>query len=555
MVVSVLLEALAQLSPGIDGLQVSGANIQVARIFQNLLRSEEIEALEVFLPPTEYLKQDFMARIAEALLEPHHRGKGRLRFYSIFDLPGVWSDRARRILLCLSLELLPRDRYVRDRFAVGPTPISCQLHALGYGTLYEAMGQVAQMPSAPFDAVTCLSQSAMESLRVSLEAMAPGQPWKLKVVPNAVDADCFHPLSQAEKEAARKRLDLPEDATIVLFVGRVSPYSKAELVPLIRAFANVSKESDVLVIVGPENVEGYVNKLREEGQRLGLGDRLIVRGPVNHSETAQLYGAADVFAFPCDNVLDTFGSTVTEAMASGLPVLVSAWDGMKDQVEDGVQGFLVPTTLLPGLEAAEAMSPALPQMVAFLLAAQAVYVDYDGLCVGLERLLGDADLRQKMGEKGRETVLARNSWQAVNDGLLSLWRECLEEASSESEGSRQARRDHAAGSSQVIRFADYYAPYAGGPAEIWVSVSEFGRKVLAGSERLVFYDEVVAMLKPPLVNYLMNFGAGGVKQVQSFAKLAELASAKTGFPVEDANFHIAALLKAGVLKSVNAPSD
>src|SRR5690606_25457261 len=60
------------------------------------------------------------------------------------------------------------------------------------------------------------------------------------------------------------------------------------------------------------------------------------------------WAGADVFCSLSDNIQESFGITPIEAMAAGLPVVVSDWDGYKDTVQDGVEGFRVPTIMPAG---------------------------------------------------------------------------------------------------------------------------------------------------------------------------------------------------------------
>lgn len=550
-VVSVVLEALEQLSPGIEGLSLNGANIQVARILGNLLTSERLECLEIFLPPAEYLRRDVMTRLADRLLPAEFRGRGRLRFYSLFDLPAVWSDACPRVLLCLSPELVLRDRYLRDSFAVGPTAISCQVHALGRSSLYGTLGELVRLPRAPFDLMTCLSRSAKESVETALRQVAEhtaALPCNLAIVPNAVDGEIFHPLAPDERVGVRKELELPEESTIALYVGRLTPYDKADLVPLVRAFAAVSRESDRLVVAGPENLEGYGRRLLDEAERRGVEDRMILRPSIGHEATALLYGASDLFAFPCDNIQETFGNTVAEAMACGLPVIASDWDGIRDQVEHGVNGLLVPTYVLPGLESAQAVSPALPTPTNYLFGNQCIQIDWATFGQELRRLLHDPLLRKRLGEQARETVVRRNRWQAIESRLFDAWDSALEGAAQESEESRQTRRTGAERSALQVRFADYLRPFANPHMDaVSVTLSEFGRGVLNGQERLEFYDELLPVIRPEVIDCLMISWSDEADRVP-FEALVSRASQATGMGSDVARLHVLILLKAGALE-------
>ena len=75
---------------------------------------------------------------------------------------------------------------------------------------------------------------------------------------------------------------------------------------------------------------------------------LARRRPRPEATRRSVWHAADVFVSPSDNIQETFGLAVLEAMASGLPVVASDWDGYRDLVADGETGFLVPTAMVEG---------------------------------------------------------------------------------------------------------------------------------------------------------------------------------------------------------------
>ena len=81
-----------------------------------------------------------------------------------------------------------------------------------------------------------------------------------------------------------------------------------------------------------------------------------------------IWSAPDIFVSLVDNVQETFGLTPLEAMAAGLPVVASDWDGYRETVRHGVDGFLVPTTM-----------PAGPGGDAFTLAHEAGRLDQSDL--------------------------------------------------------------------------------------------------------------------------------------------------------------------------------
>jgi glycosyltransferase involved in cell wall biosynthesis len=117
-------------------------------------------------------------------------------------------------------------------------------------------------------------------------------------------------------------------------------------------------------------------------------------GFVPHDELEGLYKRAAVVA--CPSHREGFGVVCMEAMAHGRPVVASAVGGFLDLVVDGETGLLVP----PG--------------------------DVGALRAALERLLGDADLRRRMGEAARERIRARFAWDAVTKATIALYERALE---------------------------------------------------------------------------------------------------------------------------------
>jgi glycosyltransferase involved in cell wall biosynthesis len=113
-------------------------------------------------------------------------------------------------------------------------------------------------------------------------------------------------------------------------------------------------------------------------------------GFVPHDELERLYGRAAVVA--CPSRREGFGVVCAEAMAHGRPVVASAVGGLLDLVVDGETGLLVPLGDAAGLRAA------------------------------LERLLGDAELRRRLGEAARERIRRRFTWNAVLDATIELYR-------------------------------------------------------------------------------------------------------------------------------------
>lgn len=147
----------------------------------------------------------------------------------------------------------------------------------------------------------------------------------------------------------------------------------------------LAREKGVLELI--EAAEGLNLVVVGDGP---LRDRVPnVRGFVRREELARLYGRAAVVA--CPSLREGFGVVCLEAMAHGRPVVASAVGGLLDLVVDGETGLLVP----PG--------------------------DVAALRSALQRLLGDRELRSRLGEAGRRRAAERFSWDAVTRQTVELY--------------------------------------------------------------------------------------------------------------------------------------
>ena len=124
------------------------------------------------------------------------------------------------------------------------------------------------------------------------------------------------------------------------------------------------------------------------------------------------WAAADLFLSLVDNPQETFGLAPVEAMAAGLPVVVSDWDGYRYTVSEGVEGFRIPT--LSPSRATQGDVLALQHDHGLLTyqdyvgaVAQHVAVDTEAAAAAIALLAQDPSLRKRMGDAGRQTVRQR----------------------------------------------------------------------------------------------------------------------------------------------------
>lgn len=170
-----------------------------------------------------------------------------------------------------------------------------------------------------------------------------------------------------DREKLRNELGLSPDDRLVLSIGELIPRKNHEA--SIRAMQKVENHQAMLWIAGKGPLQGQLEELIHS---LGLNDRVSLLG--YRSDIPKLCRAADIFCFP--TYQEGLSVALMEVMASGLPCVVSDIRGNRDLIEDGKGGFLC------GCK------------------------DIEQIAQNLKRLLGNDDLRGRMGRYNQEAIKA-----------------------------------------------------------------------------------------------------------------------------------------------------
>ncbi|WP_157168488.1 glycosyltransferase [Streptomyces typhae] len=444
---------------------------------------------------------------------------------------------------------------LRGRRAARRYPITATPHVLSYPELaHEWALRLLLADTAPCDAVICTSESARRAARNLLDAVAAnlrthhgadlGYRGRFDVVPLGVDTEALRP---GGREAARTALGVPADACVLLWLGRFAFDDKADLLPLVTTFRRLvadEQEHELLLLLAGGGPPQWGRTLRDWAARLGVADRVRVVEPVRPADRHTFYAAADIFVSPVDNVQETFGITVIEAMACGLPQVVSDWDGYRDSVVHGDTGFLVPTYWSPTGDEALARqglhdSGDLPE---HLLLAQSTVVDPEALHDALRTLIQDADLRARMAAASRRRALARYSWARVIRAHEELWDELTAVADRLPEAGPR-RADHTTIDHKAV-FAHYPSRTLDGCTV--VTVTSYGAAALSGEFPLPAYVTAVGALRLALLRTALSVAAR--KGPLALGRLAELVGEHTEEPAARVTDHLFWLLKQAMLR-------
>jgi glycosyltransferase-like protein len=215
------------------------------------------------------------------------------------------------------------------------------------------------------DRVVCVSRAWAARLRAEFGVAAD-------VVGNGVDTARYRPpRDAAERRAARDAAGV-DGRLAVLTVGGIEP-RKGSLT-LLEAFAAaraaLPARRPVLLVAGGATLFDYrdeVQRFHARARELGLNGDLRVLGPVSDARLEALYRAADVFALP--SVKEGFGLVVLEALAAGLPTVLSDLDVFDEVLGDGESALRAPVGDAPAFAAALVRVASSPALAARLRAA------------------------------------------------------------------------------------------------------------------------------------------------------------------------------------------
>jgi glycosyltransferase involved in cell wall biosynthesis len=201
------------------------------------------------------------------------------------------------------------------------------------------------------------------------------------VVHNGVDVGRFHPVGR--NPDLRTAWGVPANARLVVSTGRLVGWKGLRLV--VSAMSGLAGDVHYLVVgAGPE-----AEALRAHASALGLSDRVHLTGRVEHPRLPEVLSQADVYVQPSIGE-ESFGISVVEAMACGLPVLASNFGALPEVVADGETGMLV----APG--------------------------DVGAWTSALADLLADPARQRRMGAAARARAEAKFTWAACARDLEAI---------------------------------------------------------------------------------------------------------------------------------------
>ncbi len=315
------------------------------------------------------------------------------------------------------------------------------IHTIAPPTTREEIAQASLAPVHPWDAIICTSPAVHDSISALFEGWTDylGERFggakrpmpQLPILPLGVELDEIAALADrpAVRHAARARLGLGEDDVLALWVGRLSFYEKATPQPMFRAIEEAGRLAGRplhFALAGWFPQESHRDYFEEAGRAYAPTSTLHWIDGNDPVLLGEMWAAADIFLSLVDNIQETFGLAPVEAMAAGLPVVASDWDGYRYTIRHGQEGFLAPTLIpSPGPPSVVLLRRHLQRIDSYQAyagqLAQHTAVDVGAAARGLADLAASPDLRRRMGAAGRERVRQTFDWKQVVIGYRDLF--------------------------------------------------------------------------------------------------------------------------------------
>lgn len=316
-------------------------------------------------------------------------------------------------------------------------------HSLVSSTVLSMLAELLFEPVQPWDAMICTSEAAKSVVKEVFEARrgylkrrgisAQAPSLQLPVIPLGVDTDAIVPTADEDpdRQAFRSERGIAAEDVAVLYFGRIDPFTKSHPIPMFQALSLAQRKLEGgrqlhLLLVGqtPDAQMRDVVSAAADTFVSGVKVHWIDGSDAELSQGSRC--ASDIFMSLSDNPQESFGLTPVEAMAAGLPVIASDWNGYRHSVINGETGILVKSHM-PSTEGTLGIRISDrhfglvdPEPKYSGTLAQLVSIDIGAAAEALVTLAQDSDMRREMGKWARHHAVTHFDWCHVVDSYLDL---------------------------------------------------------------------------------------------------------------------------------------
>ncbi|KAA3657552.1 MAG: glycosyltransferase family 1 protein [Chloroflexi bacterium] len=289
--------------------------------------------------------------------------------------------------------------------AWGHIPVVQMFHTLGHMKNKIAQSDAERAPQSRIDGEKRVIQKADRIIAPTpaelgqLECLYDADTSKVVIIPPGVDPERFKPINKKE---AKKRVGIPCGDTNILFAGRIEPLKGIDTMLLAMSliqqnYPELVKNTCMAIIGGDpwaDDLDEEMARLQKLRADLDIHDLVTFLGAKDQTILPNYYAAAEIVVMPSH--YESFGMVALEAMAMGTPVIASEVGGLAYLVQDGFNGFHVPSRNPEAL-------------------AERIY-----------ELLTNKECRQLLGQQARGYA-QQYAWPRIVDQMLDVYEDVLRE--------------------------------------------------------------------------------------------------------------------------------
>lgn len=372
---------------------------------------------------------------------------------------------------------------IRSRSTSKPFPITTLLHGLAEQTLvYSIYLKFLLEPTLPCDSIICTSRAARDAAQKILDHLSDRLNsqfnarakfnGRFDLIPLCVDTSEFRP---RDKSSVRAKLKLPQDAFLIIYLGKIA-LTKGDLCPFLHAFRALVKSNPqrrlLWIIAGTES-QGYSEVLLKCASELGVAEYIKVLLNISDETKSLLLSASDVFISPVDTLNESFGLSPIEAMACGVPQVVPDWNGYRDTVSHGETGFLTPTYWTSCCSDLTDTGNQFDGAFNRLCLGQSIAVDMKETIRYIQIIIDNSTLHSELAQRSRQRALSFYSFEPVVKQYEELWTELARMA--------QLQPAKASISLERLHYYDLFGHYASAPLvdETTLRLTQLGNEAMA----------------------------------------------------------------------------
>ncbi|WP_374469832.1 glycosyltransferase family 4 protein [Phenylobacterium sp.] len=327
------------------------------------------------------------------------------------------------------------------RRVVGPRTYSlCGItHTTATANVMRMVPELLLFPTEDYDALICTSAAVRDGVETQLalvrDYMATEhgprrRPEPQRVtIPLGVNTEDFR-ITPEDRKAWREKLDIPEDAVVALYVGRFNVRAKMNPALMALALEKAAQRTgrDIYWVNSGHAISDELEAAYHDQTR-ALCPSVHYRHVDGRLPDVRfsIWSVADFFISFSDNIQETFGLTPIEAMAAGLPCVVTDWNGYKDTVRNGEDGFRIATRAPgpgSGADLAYWFSSNWMNYENYVGAAsQFTVMDYEEAASAISILVLNGDFRRRLGEQAKARARQVFDWAAIIPQYQALWAE------------------------------------------------------------------------------------------------------------------------------------